>query len=89
MIHLTKGAPPQVLVDNAATWTAELVSLAGNDRQVTRNVRERYGHPDIKSAVSRDSRGKCIYCESKVQHVTHGDIEHIRPKSKFPELTFE
>jgi uncharacterized protein (TIGR02646 family) len=33
--------------------------------------------------------GKCAYCESKVTHVDYGHIEHYRPKSLFPELTFE
>ena len=33
--------------------------------------------------------GKCAYCESKITHVDYGHIEHYRPKSKFPQLTFE
>ncbi len=32
---------------------------------------------------------KCMYCESKISHVYYGDVEHIKPKSKFPELEFE
>ncbi len=32
-----------------------------------------------------------MYCESKVSHVDHGDVEHILPKAPglFPELEFE
>ena len=33
--------------------------------------------------------GKCAYCESKITVVTYGSIEHFRPKSIYPELTFE
>ena len=31
---------------------------------------------------------KCAYCESKMRHITYGDIEHVIPKSKQPELSF-
>jgi hypothetical protein len=30
-----------------------------------------------------------MYCESKVSHVYYGDVEHLRPKSKFPEFEFD
>ena len=33
--------------------------------------------------------GKCAYCESKISHVDYGHIEHFKPKSRFPDLTFE
>ena len=34
--------------------------------------------------------GKCAYCESKLTHVTYGDIEHFRPKGNphYRHLTF-
>ena len=28
--------------------------------------------------------GKCGYCESYISNVDYGDIEHFKPKSKFP-----
>lgn len=52
-------------------------------------LKRNYKHPDIKKAIKGDSFGKCIYCESKISHVYFGDIEHIKPKSKFPELEFD
>ena len=42
-----------------------------------------------KSALKEANHGKCMYCESKISHTQHGDIEHIKPKSKFPELEFD
>ena len=48
-----------------------------------------YKHPDNKTALINASYGKCMYCESKVLHVSYGDVEHIKPKSKFPTLEFE
>jgi len=52
-------------------------------------LRSNYKHPAIKLAVKNDSFEKCIYCESKIIHVYFGDVEHIKPKSKFPELKFD
>lgn len=48
-----------------------------------------YKHPDNKQALVDASFGKCMYCESKVKHIDFGDVEHIRPKSKYPHLEFE
>lgn len=48
-----------------------------------------YKHPDNKAALVMASHGKCMYCESKVTAVSFGDVEHIKPKSKYPQLKFE
>lgn len=47
-----------------------------------------YKHPDNKKALASASNEKCIYCESKISHVYHGDIEHIKPKSIYANLEF-
>ena len=43
-----------------------------------------YKFKDNKKALKDSSFGKCMYCESTVSHIDHGDVEHIKPKSKFP-----
>lgn len=48
-----------------------------------------YKHPENKVTLIGASFGKCMYCESKVPHIDYGDIEHIKPKSKFPNLEFD
>ena len=48
-----------------------------------------YKHPDNKQALKASTFNKCMYCESKVTHIDYGDIEHIKPKSKYPILEFE
>ena len=48
-----------------------------------------YKHPDNKSALKEAGFDKCMYCESKISQVYFGDVEHIKPKSKFPELEFD
>jgi hypothetical protein len=36
-----------------------------------------------------ETHGKCAYCESKLRHIHHGDVEHIFPKSLDPARRFE
>ena len=48
----------------------------------------RYDDPVNKDALRKSISGKCMYCESKIEHVSYSHIEHIRPKKKFPELEF-
>lgn len=56
-----------------------------NPRALTTN----YKHIDNKKALILASKGKCMYCESRVLHIDYGDIEHIKPKRRFPTLEFE
>ena len=83
MIAIKKSKIPQVLADNAERWTS-LYCTSQRDHVATK-----YNHPDIKQALRKETFDKCAYCESKVTHIDHGDIEHILPKSKRPDLCFE
>lgn len=47
-----------------------------------------YKNSENKRALINASHGKCIYCESRVVHISFGDVEHIKPKSKYPALKF-
>ena len=49
-------------------------------------LKRKYNHPDNKPALANASFGKCMYCESKITHIDYGDVEHIKPKSRFPNL---
>ncbi|MFA5948510.1 MAG: HNH endonuclease [Candidatus Gracilibacteria bacterium] len=52
-------------------------------------LKKNYKHPENKEALRQSSSDKCMYCECKVSHSYHGDIEHIKPKSKFTDLEFD
>ena len=41
-----------------------------------------------KEALRKSTSGKCMYCESKIEHNSFAHVEHIKPKSKFPELKY-
>ncbi|HAW51249.1 MAG TPA: HNH endonuclease [Flavobacteriales bacterium] len=49
-----------------------------------------YKHKTNKDALREASSDKCMYCESKISHIDHAHVEHIKPKSddRFPELKF-
>lgn len=42
-----------------------------------------YGHPSVKETLIHAQHGKCAFCESKVRHISHGDVEHFRPKAGY------
>jgi 5-methylcytosine-specific restriction endonuclease McrA len=89
MIRLAKVAKPQILVDNDVQWTAAIVNKIAAGETPNNTERTRYRHPQIKTALIGETHGKCAYCESKLLHIHHGDVEHIYPKSLAPEKTVE
>lgn len=40
-----------------------------------------YGHKTVKAALTKTQHDKCCFCESKVTHISYGDVEHFRPKA--------
>ena len=82
MIKLEHGDVPAVLQAHAEEWGLEyeaaINSTAGNPT--------RYRHPQIRSALERDTAQKCAYCESLIAAVAYEHIEHILPKELFPRL---
>lgn len=84
MIKLEKGDEPPILAAHSKAWTATVVGKLANGEELTKAEKGRYNHPEIKSALIAETHGKCAYCESKLRHVTFGDIEHVVPKSSSP-----
>ena len=97
MINVHKGAEPQVLHDNKATWTSGLMALVkkyGSYSDIPKKEKDAaikyYGHPDISSALlGLHARAKCIYCETYVEVSCFANIEHFHPKSVYPKETFD
>jgi uncharacterized protein (TIGR02646 family) len=89
MRKLAKGPLPNVLAANGLRWRNELLAVLARGDKPTDTLRGRYRNPEVKQALIAETHGKCAYCESKIRHIAHGDIEHVRPKSKAPELAYE
>ena len=89
MIRLTKRPTPNRLTENAKGWTEAIASKINAGIAPTKLELSRYRHPDIKAELIIETSGKCAYCESKLLHIHHGDVEHIYPKSLDPLKAFE
>jgi uncharacterized protein (TIGR02646 family) len=87
MIAIKRTDSPEILNRKAAEWTENL--LSANKKERRNKAEAKYRHKEIKEALCVMFHDKCAYCESKITHVDYGHIEHYRPKSKFPGLTFE
>lgn len=89
MRRLRKTAKPSILLRKGTDWRDELIAVLALGDKPTKAMKDRYRHPEIKAAIINETHGKCAYCESKVTHITYGDIEHIIPKSKVPAKSYE
>lgn len=88
MRMLQKVECPDVLIENSKKWTDDLVATIESGQNPSTLQKNKYNHVDIKSALLNETNKKCAYCESTFRHVSYGDIEHILPKSKIPNLAF-
>lgn len=88
MIKLTKGPTPRILQEKGSEWTQIIRDKLAANEVLTNTEKNRYSHHDIKTAIVAETFGKCAYCESKIRHIAHGDIEHITAKKNNPELWF-
>lgn len=39
-----------------------------------------YGHKEVKETLKTAQNHKCFLCESRITHISYGDVEHFRPK---------
>ena len=82
MRKIKKTPKPQVLIDHAKEWTTEYCACLNAGNKPSDTVANRYNHPEIKTALGKETHEKCAYCESKIKHISYGDIEHILPKNR-------
>ncbi len=99
MIQLTRPTIPQVLADNQEQWKRELLdfirpfggysNVPTNQKPQRDKLASKYNQVAIKTALIEMSGGKCAFCESFIEAIDFGDIEHFFPKSLYPEFTFD
>lgn len=82
MRKIKKLEKPAILIANANKWTKEYCSCLSSGQTPSKEIATRYKDPTIKAKLEQETHGKCAYCESKIKHITYGDIEHILPKNK-------
>lgn len=42
-----------------------------------------YADKSVKKALIESQHDKCAFCESKITHISYGDVEHFRPKAAY------
>lgn len=89
MIKLNKGAVPPILAANSDGWKQAILGKISRGETLSKADKSHYGHPEIKAALVQETYGKCAYCESKLRHISYGDVEHVAPKSAVPERWFD
>lgn len=90
MIKINRTAKPNILQKNEKKWLSKIQKVlnAGNKKDLDIAI-SKYQHKEIKAELLKLFRGRCAYCESKYDHVDFGDIEHFRPKVKYPLLAIK
>lgn len=91
MIRITKlGQPPAILKTKGkakrrglgAAFTRFTEDYVRGDKKF--NFENGiYAHESVKEALIEAQHDKCAFCESKVTHISYGDVEHFRPKAAY------
>jgi uncharacterized protein (TIGR02646 family) len=89
MIKLNKMKEPDILANNKARWTSDLMSYINNGQKIPDTVKNKYNQHEIKEVLKKETKDKCMYCESFISVVAPEHIEHYRPKAVYPQLTFD
>ena len=42
-----------------------------------------YAHKTVKDKLQLIQHNKCCFCESRIDHISFGDVEHFRPKAGY------
>lgn len=75
-------------------WTDELIneiSNKGSFDKVEDSYKVKYRQEDIKEALAKMYNNHCCYCETLIgkDYATYGRIEHLKPKSVFPQCCYD
>ncbi len=87
MIRITKRAnstAPNVLLvqgKNAATQFEQRFNNGEREFLSTEFDSNIYGNKSVKDLLIEIQYYKCCFCESKIGHISYGDVEHFRPKA--------
>ena len=92
MKNVKRRAEPASLVKNAQKWENDLINaltlFKKGGQEVKESLFNRYNKPDVKDALIKMYKGMCCYCETEIGVVSYEHIEHRKPKSLFPAMTF-
>lgn len=99
MIQITKSAiVPRILRTKGAIQKDNDILEFNRDNSrfinVAKNTPKKsfkskiYGTKEVKDQLKKDQFEKCCYCENTFLAVSHGDVEHYRPKKGYTDLEY-
>jgi uncharacterized protein (TIGR02646 family) len=81
MIRVTKPEQaPRILRERGQQTTEANQHAFINGQRTFQFDSSIYGAKSVKKALIKAQHDKCAFCESKVSHISFGDVEHYRPK---------
>jgi uncharacterized protein (TIGR02646 family) len=83
MIRIVKPAAPAVLLTKGAAAREKLCEAFKNVARTFNFDKTIYAAKEVKDALLAAQHWKCAFCESFVRHISHGDVEHFRPKAGY------
>lgn len=92
MIQISKktaAAIPNILSTKGVAATVELINRFNNGEiefASTDFDSGIYGNKEVKNKLIETQDGKCCFCESKIAHISYGDVEHFRPKAGWVQM---
>ena len=94
MRNVDRPPTPKPLQLNAKKWTRALLKEIRDARKKNRNTKssffKKYDTLRVRDALLQMYGKRCCYCEASIADVAgRGQIEHRKPKDRFPKLTFE
>jgi uncharacterized protein (TIGR02646 family) len=85
MRGLAKSEEPADLAANAAALTQNYLGALAAGREAPRV----WARPSIRAGLTAETGGRCAYCDARILHVDYGDIEHYRPRARYPALVVD
>lgn len=75
-----KTDTPASLLTRGATEIAALKKMNKAELMAYKYNTKLYGSAEVKDKLKELQKDKCCFCEARVSVVSHGDVEHYRPK---------
>ncbi|HEY0050938.1 MAG TPA: hypothetical protein VGB68_16715 [Pyrinomonadaceae bacterium] len=84
MISIKKPkTAPKVLQEKGKTESESLCQKYEDGEREFEFNSDIYGHKEVKEKLIKAQKEKCFLCESRVRHISYGDVEHFRPKAAY------
>lgn len=83
MIFIQRSQEPSVLQNKGKVKQQALCEAYDQGQREFKFDSAIYGNAAVKTALLKMQHDKCCFCESKISHISYGDVEHYRPKGGY------